>query len=147
MGLKVGDVIENAIWITGDEPLGMKEKYKKEVTETIDDLCKREGFEHGPITMHEKRPGEHRAPPVPDHIQGSRVRLLVLEATVVKKLDFVPQSSFVDNLEYKDLLRLREITRKAFLKNFKRNLLDYECDEIIEMLGPDSAVDALRSVH
>ena len=86
MSLKVGDVIENSIWITGDEPYGMKERYRVDVSGTINDLCAKEGFEHGPITMIEKRPGDHRVPKVPDHIQGQKVRLLVLESTLVKKL-------------------------------------------------------------
>ncbi len=147
MSLQLGDVIENSLWITGDEPEGMKERYKKEVLATIDDLCTSEGFIHGPISFYEKRPGEDLAPEVPDHIQGSRVRLLIIETTLVKKLKIEDDPSFVSNLDYDDLMKLREITRKAVLKNYNRYILDDECDEIIEMLGPDAAVNALRTVH
>ena len=49
--------------------------------------------------------------------------------------------SFVLNLDPKDLLRLRKITRRA---SGQHNLTDYECDMIIEELGPDTAVETLR---
>ena len=47
---EVGDIVHNAMWITGDEPEGMKAKYQRDVEETIDDLCEKNGFKHGPIT-------------------------------------------------------------------------------------------------
>lgn len=147
MSLKTGDVIENAIWITGDEPEGLKEKYRKDVSGTIDDLCEQEGFIHGPITMYELRPGDESVPIVPPHIYGSRVRLLVVESTLVKKLVLEGEGSFIGELEHKDLLRLRAITRKAIQKTYPRQVLDYECDEVIEKLGPEAALDALRIVH
>jgi len=145
--MKLGDVIENAIWMTGDESVDLKAKYRNDVLGTMDDLCEREGFIHGPITMHELRPGDDRCPEVPSHIHGSRVRLLVVESTLVTKLvvDSVP--SFVDNLERADLVKLRKITRDRVAKDLKRIISNKECDEIIEMLGPDAAVSALRIFH
>jgi hypothetical protein len=143
----VGDIVHNAMWITGDEPEGMKEKYKKDVEGTIDDLCKREGYEHGAILAIEKRPGDYQVPPVPDHVQGSRVRLLVLEAKLVKKIVLGEKPSFVKNLDRKDLAQLRWITRKAALKNFKKSIGNIECDEIIEELGVDVALSTLRGIH
>jgi|TARA_R110000796_G_scaffold121366_3_gene235514 hypothetical protein len=144
---EVGDIVHNAMWITGDEPLGMKAKYQRDVEETIDDLCEKNGFKHGPITAIEKRPGEYKVPPVPDHIQGSRVRLLVLEATVVDKLVIGNKPSFVNNLERKDLMQLRWITRQAALKNHNQHIGNRECDEIIEILGPDAALSTLKAAH
>jgi len=145
--MEIGDVIENAIWMTGDEPEGMKERYKADVLGTIDDLCEKEGVVYGPVTAHELRPGDHRCPEVPDHIQGSRVRLLVLEATVVKKLVVEGKTNFVGNVDGKDLVKLRKITRDRAAKTLKKIISDDECDYIIETLGPDAAVATLRTIH
>jgi len=145
--MEIGEVIINSIWMTGDEPEGMKERYKKDILKSFDDLCKEQGFVHGPITMYEKRPGDGIVP-VPDHIQGSRVRLLILEAELVEKL--VVQSeptSFVSTLERSDLVKLRKITRDRAAKDLKRIISNKECDEVIEELGPDAALATLRTIH
>ncbi len=147
MSLKVGDIIENAIWMTGDEVEGLKEKYKNDVLDTIESLCNQEGYEHGPVTMHELKPGDYRCPEVPDHVQGSRVRLLVVESTLVKKLVVEGEGSFVGNLEPADLEKLRKITRDRAAKNLKKILSNEECDWIIEELGPDAALANLRTIH
>jgi len=144
--MKVGEVIVNSIWMTGDEPEGMKERYKRDILESFDVLCKKEGFVHGPINMYEKRPGEGIVP-VPDHIQGSRVRLLIIEAELVEKLVVESAPSFVGNLERSDLVKLRKITRDRAAKDLKRIISDEECDEVIEELGPDAALATLRTVH
>jgi len=143
----VGEVIVNSIWMTGDEPEGMKERYKKDILDSFDVLCRKEGFVHGPITMYEKRPGDGIVP-VPDHIQGSKVRLLILEAELVEKLVVASEpTSFVSNLDRADLVKLRKITRDRGAKDLKRIISNKECDEIIEELGPDAAVDTLRKNH
>ncbi len=147
MSLKVGDIIENAIWMTGDEPEGMKERYKDDVLVTIASLCAQEGYEHGPITMHELKPGDHRCPEVPEHIQGSKVRLLVVESTLVTKLVIDGEHSFVGNLDRNDLVKLRKITRDRAAKDLKKIISDDECDEIIELLGTDAALATLRTIH
>ena len=48
--------------------------------------------------------------------------------------------SFVLELDPKDLFRLRKITRRASGKH----LTDYECDMIIEELGPEVVIEELR---
>ena len=145
--MKLGDDIENAIWMTGDEPEGMKERYKKEISDTFDVLCATEGFEHGPIRVLELRPGDNRCPEVPDHIQGSKVRLLVVEATLVRQLVTETKGSFINELERKDLMKLRKITRDRGVKDLGRIISNAECDEVIEELGPDAALATLRTVH
>jgi hypothetical protein len=145
--MKVGEVIINSIWMTGDEPEGMKERYKKDILDSFDVLCRKEGFVHGPITVSEKRPGEGIVP-VPDHIQGSKVRLLILEAELVEKLVVeIEPPSFVGNLDRKDLVKLRKITRDRAAKTLKKIISNDECDFIIETLGPDAAVATLRTIH
>ncbi|KKK55923.1 hypothetical protein LCGC14_3069700, partial [marine sediment metagenome] len=115
--MKLGDVVTNAIWVTGDESVGLRKRYEQDVTESIDTLCQGMGFIHGLVTFIEKHPESEDVPPVPDHIQGQRVRLLVAESTVVKKALEVIQESFVANLDKKDLAKLRSITRKAYAKH------------------------------
>jgi hypothetical protein len=146
--VKIGDVIESGIWLTGEENEELRKRYEADVSQAVDDLCREEGVIHGPISFLELKPGEERVPEVPNHISGQRVRLLIANSEVV---DFIPMSSegsFVANLELKDLIRLRTITRRAA----KQNLTDQECDEIIEQYGPEAAIDTLQknvgvSVH
>ena len=138
--MRLGEVIESAIWLTGEESEELRTRYEQDVSQAIDDLCYEYGMLHGPIQWVEKIPGTDRVPTVPDHIQGQRVRLLVAESTVT---DYAPQTSegsFVANLECKDVERLRLITRKAA----RKTLTDEECDEIIEEHGPEAALDTLR---
>ncbi|MCH8330636.1 MAG: hypothetical protein IH946_04535 [Bacteroidetes bacterium] len=145
--MKIGDEVENAIWITGDESQELRKRYERDVIGSIDFLCLEMGFFHGPVTFIEKRPGEDKVPPVPDHIQGQRVRLLIAEAIVTKKRPTTSKGSFVANLELKDLKELRKITRKAYAKSYGTLIGNTKCDEIIEALGPDAAVATLETYH
>ena len=101
--MRIGNVIESAVWITGDEPLTLRKRYECDVGNAITCLCEENGFEHGPVKYIEKRPGDDRVPDVPEHIQGSRVRLLVAEAEIVGKKPLASAGSFVANLEKKTL--------------------------------------------
>jgi hypothetical protein len=141
--MKVGDIIESAIWITGDESLELRDKYKAAVIQAIDDFCHEHGMHHGPTRWTEKRPGEDRVPQVPGHIQGQRVRLLVAESVVTGPALQISAGSFVANLERKDLLRLRKITKRKF-----PHYTDRDCDDLIEQLGPEAALETLHQhVH
>jgi len=142
--MKVGDTVETAMWLTGDEPREMVERFKLEVTGAIDELCETEGYFHGEVIFMEKHPDDERVPEVPEHIQGQKVRLLVGESPLVVKLPEETEKSFVANLDRKDLTKLRLLTRKAAAKHFKRVLSDIQADEIIESLGIDSALATLR---
>lgn len=143
--MKAGDFIESAIWITGDESPSDRTRYEQDVRQEVARRCAEEGFEHGPVIFTEKRPGEDRVPQVPDHVQGSRVRLLVGEAKILCECLVSSEGSFIANLEKKDLSRLRFITRNSWLKrNPGQVLTDSECDEIIEQYGPEAAVETLR---
>ncbi len=145
--MRIGNTIESAIWITGDEPLTLRKQYERDVSNAIAHLCEENGFEHGPVKFIEKRPGNDRVPDVPEHIQGSRVRLLVAEAEIVGKRPLSSTGSFVANLEKKDLDRLRAITRRKWAEHHRMALTDEQCDEYIEELGPEAALDTLRSLH
>lgn len=140
MAITPGQVIESAIWITGDESQELRKRFEDDVTQAIGYFCRENSVIHGPIQWLEKLPGTDRVPEVPDHIQGSRVRLLVAEASVVEYAPQSSQGSFIANLDKKDLLRLRVITRRTA----KKGLSDQQCDELIEYYGPEAALDTLR---
>jgi hypothetical protein len=142
--VNIGDIIESAIWLTGEESLELRKRYKRDVIESIDYLCQEQRYLHGQIQFTEKKPGQDRVPEVPDHIQGINVRLLVAEAEVVGKAPETSIGSFTANLDRVDLDRLRAITRRIRLKLYKQRLTDEECDEVIEELGPEAALDTLR---
>jgi len=134
--MKVGEPLEMSWWITGDESPELLAHHKRTLIEAMDELS--EGWVRTPVEFHVKHPMDDRVPPVPDHIQGIAVGLLVAEATLIAKKVFSHQGSFIANLERKDLMRLRHLTRKG------RNLSDEECDEIIEEIGPEAALDTLK---
>ena len=61
--MKLGDVITNAIWVTGEEPESLLNRYKKDVVDSLDTLCQQEGFYRGNIVFIEKIPGWNSVPP------------------------------------------------------------------------------------
>lgn len=144
----VGLPVEVSVWLTGRETGQQLDAFKKDCREEV----ARFGIENGVIMSEavfiEKRPGEDRVPPVPDHIHGPAVRLLVCEATVVASLkaDIVKSAGFVQDLDKRDLERLRQITRAAHQKAqpMERMLTDAECDAVIEEIGPQSALATVR---
>lgn len=143
--MKLDDVIESAIWITGDESPETRKRYENDVLDAIHQTCFEEGFDHGPVVFIEKRPNQDRVPEVPDHVQGSRVRLLVAEASIIGERFASSEGSFIANLDKKDLLRLRQITRTQFMKHRRLPMSDVECDSYIEHFGPEAAIETLRN--
>lgn len=143
--MELGDVIESAIWLNGEETYEHRVRFERDVHHAIDRLCDKEGWLRGPVKFVEKRPGEDRVPVVPDDIQGQRVRLLVGEAEIVGKKPETSRGSFIVNLDRSDLVRLRKLTRDARRKaGCGREINDRECDEIIEHCGPEAALETLR---
>ena len=150
--MKLGDVVESAIWMDGTETTEQRKSHDQHVTTAINRLCEQEGFICGPITFLEKKPGGDRVPSVPKHIEEtaedfSKIRMLIAESTITKKMPATSKGSFVANLEKKDLKALRKITRKAYAKSYGMLIGNTKCDEIIEALGPDAALETLRTLH
>lgn len=139
--MKTGDLIESAIWVTGDEPQEMRTRYEHDVTEAISYLCHENKMTHGDVKFIEKHPMDDDVPEVPDHLQGSRVRLLVGEASVTGVVVETTEGSFVNNLDHKDLMKLRTIIRRYGTRS------NDDCDAIIEHIGPDAAIETLRTIH
>ena len=149
MTLSPGEVIETAIWMTGEEPSRLKDRFEKDLRTTLAAMADSEGVIIGPLLMEEKKPGDDRVPKVPRNIQGLDVTLLVGTTTVI---DYAPEyeSCFVNELELKDLETLRAILRRVHqsYNPGKPELSTEKCDEYINLNGPDAALAALREqVH
>ena len=131
--MKLGDLVECAIWLDGTETVEMLRQWKVDCPYMM-------ANEHepklrlGPLLFELKRPGEDRVPLVPDRLQGPDVRLLVATAEVIG-FEVAKQASFLGELSEADLVRLRKATRRAH----GRNLPDSVCDQIIERIGPVAA--------
>ena len=145
--MKIGDTVESAAWLTGAEPEGIVDTYKRDVKGAIDRLCNLNGFIHGPVRFIERLPGMERVPDVPDHVQGPAVRLLIGEADLTAKAPEINTRSFIGDLDKKDLMRMRVITRQAHRKNNPSApiLTDTQVDDIIEQIGPEAAMDAVMN--
>lgn len=145
--MRPGDILENAIWLTGTEMPDLIQRYKDECGESLRTAAADAGFLMAPIIWTEKRPGDERVPTVPDHIQGPDVRLLVAEAKVLCRAPIINSNSFLLDLDHKDLGRLREITRRQHAKSCPGavSLTDQQCDAIIEEIGPQAAYDVVRN--
>ncbi len=150
--MKVGDAAEVAMWMTGEETEEQKKHFKEFVMPLMfKKTAEQNEVEFGPLSFFEKKPGEDRVPPVPDHIHGQDVKLLVCEAKVVKSVPqlFVkPATGFCQDLRPEDLKRLRRITRQQLhAQNPGQHVNDAQCDAIIERLGPDAVVKTLHATH
>lgn len=146
---KAGDLIECAIWLSGTEPEEMIALWKNEhCPAALRGMVQTADVTLGPVIFVTKRPGEDRVPPVPDHIHGPDVQLLVAEAVLVEVRPLVlPATSFVTDLDKNDLARLRTITRNAYQKHNRNapRLTDEECDGIIEAMGPQTAGNVISA--
>ena len=136
--MKPGDTAECAIWIDGTESEAMLKQWKADVGFMISET-QQPKLKLGPVSFEIKRPGEDRVPQVPDHLQGPDVRLLIATAEV---LGFETKlGSFLNEIEERDLVKLRKVTRKQYGK-----MSNEQCDQIIERLGPLCARDG-QMVH
>jgi len=141
MAIEIGDTVDNSIWLDGNETPEMRKQFERDVEDAIDYFCYVNGMEHGPVTWTEKHPEDADVPPVPDHIQGERVRLLFASTTIIGKRVQTSIGSFIGDLDKKDHELLRKITRRA-MPNVTLN--DNDVDALIEELGPEAAMDAVR---
>ncbi len=78
-----GDIMETAMWADGTETADQLADFETDIKAELARMANEEGVIIGPLMMTVKRPGEERVPPVPDHIKGADVRLIVGEAKVV----------------------------------------------------------------
>lgn len=140
--MRPGETIEAAIWLNGKETKAMRDRYEHAVRENIREMCFNAGVLYGAVTFTEKRIGDDRVPAPPDHVQGPDVRLLVAE-TPITGFTLEPPG-FASELDSSDLLKLRDIVRTKYALLKGGTLTDMECDDLINDIGPEAAVDKLR---
>ena len=138
--LRIGEIIQTSIWLDGNETKEMRKQFEEEAQWILEYQCNLEGLSAGPIRCYEKHPEDSDVPPVPKHINGERIRLLQIEADIIQMKPITSKGSFIADLDIKDLKLLRKITRRSV----KVHLSDEDCDSIIEELGPEAAMDAVR---
>lgn len=145
--MNIGDTLDAALWIDGRETAEQRRRFEIDVSAALAEGQEEHGVIIGPVIWTEKKPGEERVPPVPDHIQGPDVRLLVGTAKVIAFMPVFGESRFYDDLEPDDQERLRRITRKAYKRDFPGypRLTDRQCETLINDLGPEAGLDALRA--
>lgn len=134
----IGDIVEAAAWFNGAVA-----KKKAMVAIRIAFKEVEQDVILAPIKWNELPPGSDRTPePPPDAERG--VMLMVGEAEV-KAIRKVVVTGFISQLDPKDLADLRQITRKAYLKqNPGTTFTDHQCDEVIERIGPESVLKTLH---
>lgn len=146
---KVGEFLETAMWLSGTETEEQLQHFCTVVARTwVDTAAERHHLLVGPLQFTLKRPGENRVPPVPKGVSGPDVRMLVIEAEVLRWLEPGRQGAgFLAELEPDDLQTLRRATRRAHRRAHPGMppLPDEHCDAFIEALGPEAAVAQLRA--
>lgn len=144
---KIGDVLEVAIWLDGKETPFHVDQWKRDCPNLFRSPNPEYALMIGDLHYSIKRPGEDRVPQPPAHVSGPDVRLLVAEATVkeVKPVAGLKRTSFLADLEPKDLNMLRRATRRAWAHYNKERLSDAACDTYIEEHGPESAAAVIRT--
>jgi hypothetical protein len=63
------------------------------------------------------------------------------------EVSFTKTASFIADLDFRDHQRLREVTRRAYAKEFpgRPRLNDAACDYYIEQLGPQAGEKVLKA--
>lgn len=148
--MKPGDVLTAAIWMDGRETADQRAQFEKDIQEALAAGQSQRKVIMGPITWVEKRPGDDQVPPVPDHIAGPNVRLLVAESRVMGLVANINSPiGFIHDLEPDDLALLMRITRKNYEQAYPNEprLTDRQCHTLINDLGPDVAVATLQTLR
>jgi hypothetical protein len=149
--MKPGELVEFAIWLSGEETEDQLNNFRTSVVpHMIKQTEEQYDIKLGKPVFTVKRPGEDRVPKVPPHIKGIDVRLMLVEAITYEREETAPKGkvlrdgSFLADLTEDDLKKLRTITNRAYFKQHGLRLNDKQCDMVIDYLGPDAAVAALR---
>lgn len=145
--MNVGEELETAIWLDGKETEeDLRRFVEVEVPRFYQQAQHQTGLVFGLVEWATKRPGEDRVPPVPDHISGPDVRLLIANAQAV---DYVPDDAPLQpwflELDPVDLKTLRILTRRLWKKrDASANPTNQQVDNMINKIGPKAAMDALK---
>ena len=139
--MKKNDTAQMAIWYCEEDDHRKIEWWRKQgCQEQLDASAEHYGVKMSPIRWYELEPGENDAGFPPEDCQGTNYKLLVAEADVIGNAVKTRPTTFVQNLDFKDLEVLRKATRETYAKATGHPvtlLSDNACDELIDELGPD----------
>lgn len=142
--MKPGQIIETAIWMNGEETEAEIKKWKEVDLPSLFEIASYENnIKLGDIWFETKSVDDERTPPVPDHVSGDDVKLLVGCAKVLAYKKRAEVKSFIDDIIYEDLELLRNITRRVHRRQrseSEEDLSDGYCDQLIEELGEEAAI-------
>lgn len=137
----LGTPMECGLWYNADKPTE-RANAKKGVETAFFNTGMAYNVNFGPISYEDVDPLSPRVCAPPDHFQGT-VRCLIGTARVVSY--YTPQCSrFTDDLRPHELAEFRRATRDAFMRAGGFKLSDEECDDWINEVGPDAAVDTFH---
>jgi len=143
---KIGDIIELAYWMTGEETVQELDEFGQAAQMALRSFVEEEHVMLSTAHATTLRPGDARCPVPPEHIHGADVQLLLVEAKVILELPGPKPSRFADELEKSDFDTLARINQKAYTERYPRHplLTDAEHRTIINDLGEKAALAALR---
>jgi len=141
--------LEIAIWYDANEHSDIINLCSKSIIDVLDTVCTKNNTHHGKVNFAILKPGDDRVPQVPrwlEIIDGVCPELLVATTKVIDNVQEVPMG-ITGDLDKKDVVRLRVITRREFQMQYPYaiSLTDYECDQIIDKLGLEVVMDQLSS--
>ena len=146
--MQIGDTAQLARWFCDEDgPLVVKEWKKTGCREHMDQSAELHGVHLGKIEFYELDPGDEQAGYPPEDKSGTDWKLVVAEAKVVAHRPKENHVTFIQDLDPKDLVTLRNITRTAYARYQPASLhylSDEACDEIIEGLSCD-VIEAMIS--
>ena len=144
-----GNEVEFAIWYDAGEHLDPINSCSESIKDALDAVCATKNVGHGEISYEILKPGDDRVPLVPrwlEIITGAIPRLLLATTKTTSSLHHGP-TGIIGDLDKKDIVRLRVITRRAHRMAHPKTtpLTNQECDRIIDQVGIEVVMDQLRS--
>lgn len=146
---QIGDEVYGAIWF---DPLetGSRLFAAEQVKKVLDDYARDNNVTLSKPAYREMRPGEPGVPQAP----RPNVLLYYGSARIVafgSGISVVPER-FSQQIGNDDLQKLRKITREQWARSYKTNpvvglkswLSDAECDNLVDEMGPETALKILR---
>lgn len=131
--------LQASLWYNANKPTE-RASAERGISDVIEMMAKELGLIRGPMRWIDLPPDEVHIDPPEAFSRG--VRYLEGVCPVVKKAHFLTEiSGFTQELDKKDLERLREQTRMAHRNAYPREvaLTDAEADDWINELGPEAA--------
>ncbi len=147
--IEIGSELEFALWYDANEHLDPINSCSASIKDTLDIICAKNKIIHGNINYEILKVGDDRVPLVPrwlEVIDGALPKLLVA-TTKITGNDRQESMGIIGDLDKKDVVRLRVITKRQYHKVYPKDnpLTDHECDQIIDKLGLEVVMDQLGS--